>query len=190
MKQDVKSRAFKNQQELERWLKANHASETELWVRMYKKGSGIPSVDWKDCVEVVLCWGWIDGIRRSLDEVSFIQRLTPRRARSMWSKKNCAIVERLIADGRMQPSGLAHVESARRDGRWDAAYESPASMVVPEDFLAALKKNAAAKKFYATLNRQNQYAIYHRLHAARTAETRQKRIAAMVAQLAEGKRFH
>lgn len=182
--------AFKNPGELERWLKKHHETETELWVRMYKKASGIPSIDWQQCVEVVLCWGWIDGIRRSLDEVSFIQRFTPRRAKSIWSKKNCALVERLIAEGRMQPSGLAHVEAAKKDGRWDRAYESPASMEVPADFLAALKKNAAAKKFYATLNRQNLYAIYHRLHTARTEETRKRRIAAMVAQLAEGKRFH
>lgn len=183
-------RAFKTPAELEKWLAANHKTETELWVRMFKKGSGTPSVDWNDCVIAALSWGWIDGIRKSHDEVSFIQRFTPRRAKSSWSKKNRDHAERLISEGRMQPSGLAHVEAARKDGRWDNAYAGSADMVIPEDFLAALKKSAAAKKFYDTLNRQNLFVIYHRLHSAKREDTRKKRIADMVARLARGEAFH
>jgi uncharacterized protein YdeI (YjbR/CyaY-like superfamily) len=186
----VKPLAFKTPRDLELWLKENHATETELWVRVYKKGSGTPSVDWNDMVVAGLCWGWIDGQRKALDEVSFVQRMTPRRARSSWSKRNCAHAERLIAEGRMQPAGLTHVEAARRDGRWESAYAGSSEMVIPDDFLAALKKSAAAKTMFATLNRQNLFAIYHRLHTAKRPETRTKRIAAMVAQLASGKPFH
>lgn len=185
-----RGRAFKTPEDFHAWLSSNHATATELWVRLYKKGSGTPSVDWRDCVEVVLAWGWIDGQRRALDEVSFLQRFTPRRARSSWSKKNRELAERLIAEGRMQPSGLAQVEAARRDGRWENTYVGSAALVVPEDFLKALEKNAAAKKFYATLNRQNLFAIYLRLHLAKKPETRARRIEAMIAQLAEGKPFH
>ena len=186
----VAHRAFATRRDLEKWLKANHQKETELWVRMYKKGSAVPSVTWEDCVQACLSWGWIDGLRRSLDDVSFVQRLTPRRPKSVWSKKNCEHAERLIAAGQMQPAGLAHVEAARADGRWEQAYAGSSEMVIPEDFLAALETNPQAKAFYATLNRQNQFAIYHRLQTAKRPETRAKRIADFVAQLAAGKRFH
>lgn len=186
----MSGRAFKNREAMEKWLASNHDTATELWVRMYKKASGTPSVDWNDCVMAALAWGWIDGQRKALDEVSFLQRFTPRRARSSWSKRNRALCEQLIAEGRMQPSGLAQVAAARRDGRWENTYVGSAELVVPEDFLKALGKNAAAKKFYATLNRQNLFAIYFRLHSAKKAETRARRIVAMVAQLAEGQRFY
>ncbi len=179
-------RSFKTSAEFEKWLSANHQTQTELWVRMFKKGSGTPSVDWNDCVVAALSWGWIDGVRKSLDEVSFIQRFTPRRAKSSWSKKNREHAERLMTEGRMQPAGLAHVEAARKDGRWDNAYAGSADMVIPEDFLAALKKSAAAKKFYETLKRQQLFIIYHRLHSARTEATRSKRITELVARLARG----
>lgn len=188
--QSPEALAFETPHHLERWLKANHATERELWVRIYKKESGTPSVTWNDCVVLAIAWGWIDSQRRALDEVSFLQRLTPRRARSNWSKKNCEHAERLIAEGRMQPSGLAHVEAARQDGRWEKAYAGSAEMVIPEDFLNELRKNPAAKKFYATLDRRNLFVIYHRLHTAKRPETRTKRIAAMLAELARGKAFH
>jgi uncharacterized protein YdeI (YjbR/CyaY-like superfamily) len=183
-------RAFETQRDLERWLKANHAAERELWVRIYKKDSGTPTVTWNDCVVASLAWGWIDGQKKSLDEVSFLQRLTPRRARSSWSRRNREHAERLIAEGRMQPSGLAHVEAARKDGRWEKAYAGSAAMVIPDDFLKELRKNPAAKKLYATLDRRNLFVIYHRLQTAKRPETRTKRIAAMLAQLASGKAFH
>lgn len=175
---------------LDAWLREHHASKQELWIRMFKKGTGTPSVDWNDCVRACLAWGWIDGQRKSLDAESFIQRFTPRRPRSTWSKRNCDIVDALIAEGRMQPSGLAHVEAARADGRWDAAYVGVSEMVIPEDFVAAVKKNRAAKAHYETLNRTNLFTIYHRLQTAKRPETRQRRIEAMVEWLASGKKFH
>jgi len=141
-------------------------------------------------VVAAIAWGWIDGQRKSLDEVSFLQRLTPRRPKSNWSKKNSEHAERLIAEGKMQPVGLAHVEAARLDGRWEQAYAGSADMVIPEDFLAELQKNPAANGFFAGLNRQNLYAIYHRLHTAKRVETRNKRITAIIEQLTLGKVFH
>lgn len=182
--------AFETAAQLEHWLQANHATENELWVRVFKKQSGTPSVTWDDCVLAALAWGWIDGQRRSLDEVSFLQRLTPRRARSGWSKRNCEHAERLIAAGKMQPSGLAQVDAARRDGRWESAYAGSSEMVIPADFLDALKENPAAQAFYETLDRRNLFVIYHRLHTAKRPETRAKRIAAMLAQLARAEAFH
>ena len=182
--------AFTTSAHLEKWLKTNHAIKHELWVHIYKKDSGTPSVDWNDCVVAAIAWGWIDGIKKSLDEVSFLQRLTPRRTRSNWSKKNCAHAERLIAEGRMQPAGLAHVEAARADGRWAQAYAGSADMVIPADFLEAVRANAAAQQFFSKLNRRNLFSIYHRLTTAKREATRTKRIADIVAQLARGQAFH
>lgn len=185
-----KGQSFETPDQLEKWLETHHKTEPELWVRIFKKDSGTPTVTWDDCVVAALAWGWIDGQRKSLDDVSFLQRLTPRRPKSNWSKKNCEHVERLIAEGRMQPAGLAHVEAARLDGRWDQAYAGSSDMVLPEDFLAELESNPAAKQFFETLNRQNRYAIYYRLHTAKRVETRQKRMVDILAQLARGEAFH
>ncbi len=182
--------SFETLEQLEKWLEANHQTETELWVRMFKKETGRPTVTWEDCVIAGITWGWIDGQRRAFDDVSFIQRLSPRRAKSTWSKRNCDHAERLIAEGRMQPSGLAHVEAARQDGRWEAAYAGSSDMVIPEDFLEELENNPAAKQFFETLNRQNLFVIYYRLQTAKRPETRQKRMADMLSQLADGKAFH
>jgi uncharacterized protein YdeI (YjbR/CyaY-like superfamily) len=182
--------SFSIPRELEKWLKQNHKTQTELWVRIFKKGSGTATVTWDDCVVACIAWGWIDSQRRPLDETSFLQRLTPRRAKSNWSKRNCAHAERLIAEGRMQPPGLAHVEAARQDGRWEKAYSGSAAMVIPDDFLKALRKVPVAKRFYETLDRRNLFAIYHRLVSAKRPETREKRIVAIVSQLATGKAFH
>lgn len=181
---------FETSSQLEDWLQLNHASHTELWVRIFKKASGTATVTWGDCVVAALAWGWIDGQKKSLDDVSFLQRLTPRRAKSNWSKVNTAHAERLIAAGRLQPAGLVHVEAARQDGRWEAAYAGSAEMVIPDDFLITLRQNPAALAFYQTLNRANLFSIYHRLQTAKRAETRQKRITRIVAQLASGKAFH
>lgn len=175
--------SFSNFEELNRWLELNHESEKELWVKMYKKKSGIDSVNWDDCVLASLTWGWIDGIRKSLDDISFIQRLTPRRAKSNWSKKNCEHVEKLIADGKMQPSGLAHVEAAKKDGRWDQAYAGPATMVIPEEFLLKLEENKKAKEFYGTLKKGNLYTIYHKITTAKRPETKKKRIEEIIGRL-------
>jgi len=172
---------FPTPRHLSDWLEANHATARELWVRIYKKQSGTPSVTWEDCVVASLAWGWIDGQKSSLDDVSFLQRLTPRRARSNWSQKNCEHATRLIAEGVMQPAGLAHVEAAKQDGRWESAYASSSGMVMPEDFLAAL--DGETKAFYDTLNRANLFSIYHRIHTAKRPETREKRIAEILRKL-------
>ena len=178
---------FESPEQLHAWLQANHASETELWERIFKKATGQPSVTWDDCVVAAIAWGWIDGLRKSWDDTSFLQRLTPRRARSNWSQKNVQHAERLIAQGRMQAAGLAHVEAARSDGRWTTAYAGSATMVMPEDFLAALQQDPAAQAFYVTLKRQSLFTIYHRLHSAKRSDTRQKRMAELLAKLAWGK---
>ena len=177
---------FETPEQLHAWLQANHSSEIGLWVRIFKKATGQPSVTWDDCVVAAIAWGWIDGIRKSLDDTSFLQRLTPRRARSNWSQKNVQHAERLIAQGRMQSAGLVHVEAARSDGRWAAAYAGSATMEMPEDFLAALQQNPVAHAFYATLKRQSLFTIYHRLHSAKRAGTREKRMMALLAKLGRG----
>jgi uncharacterized protein YdeI (YjbR/CyaY-like superfamily) len=186
----TEARPFETPDQLEQWLEANHETQRELWVRMFKKDSGTPSVNWNDCVIAAITWGWIDGQRKSLDEISFLQRLTPRRAKSNWSKKNCEHAERLILEGRMKPPGLAHVHAARQDGRWEQAYSGSADMVIPEVFLEELHKNPEAERFFATLDRRNLYAIYHRIQTAKRPETRARRIAQVVAQLARGEAFH
>ncbi|MFN0105913.1 MAG: YdeI/OmpD-associated family protein [Bryobacteraceae bacterium] len=182
--------SFETPHQLEKWLKLNHEKKQELWVRIFNKKSGTRTVTWDDCVVAAIAWGWIDGQRRSFDEVSFLQRLTPRRARSNWSKRNTEHADRLIAEGRMQPFGLAQVEAARQDGRWEKAYSGSAEMVMPEDFLKELRKVPAAKRFFETLDRRNLYAIYHRLQTAKRPETRKKRVMDIVAYLARGKAFH
>jgi len=183
---DKSHQTFESPAQLYAWLQTNHASATELWVRIYKKGTGLPSVTWDDCVVAALTWGWIDGVRNALDDTAFLQRLTPRRARSSWSQKNVQHAERLIAQGHMQAPGLAQVEAARSDGRWASAYAGSATMVMPEDFLAALQQDPAAHAFYATLKRQHLFAIYHRLHSGKRLETRQKRMAEILAKLGRG----
>ncbi len=172
------------------WLAENHAAETEVWLHLFKKASGTPSVTWEQAVVEALCWGWIDGQAKSLDADSWLQRFTPRRPRSNWSQRNRDHAERLIAEGRMQPPGLAHVTAAKADGRWDTAYAGPASAEIPADFLEALAQSAQATATYETLNAQNRYAIYHRLITAKRPETRIKRIADFIAMLARGERFH
>lgn len=182
--------AFETRDDLEAWLAMNHDRATELWVRIFKKGSGRASVDWNDCVIAGLCWGWIDGLKRPLDGESFLQRMTPRKPRSGWSRRNRDHAERLIAEGRMHPSGLVHVAAARADGRWESAYEGSATMTMPEDFLAALDAVPEARAFFATLDRANLFAIYHRLQTAKTAATRDKRIRELVARLANSRPLH
>jgi uncharacterized protein YdeI (YjbR/CyaY-like superfamily) len=179
---------FETAEQLHAWLRVHHASESELWVRICKKATGQPSVTWDNCVVAAIAWGWIDGLRKALDDTSFLQRLTPRRARSNWSQKNVQHAERLIAQGRMQAAGLAQVEAARSDGRWASAYAGSASMVMPEDFLAALQQDPAAQAFYATLKRQSLFTIYYRLNSAKRPETRQKRMAELLAKLGQRER--
>ena len=178
--------AFATADDLSRWLRAHGATETELWVHIHKSASGLPSVTWEDCVIAALSVGWIDGIKKSLGKDAYVQRLTPRRRGSGWSKRNRDHAERLIAAGRMTPAGLAQVDQAKADGRWDAAYAGPSEMVIPADFIAALDKHPAARATYATLNKHNLYAIYYRLHSARTPETRARRMTGLIATLDAG----
>lgn len=181
--------AFRTREQLSQWLERNHAKHTELWVRVFKKQSGTPSVDWEDCVIAALAWGWIDGQRRAFDEESFVQRLTPRRPNSKWSKRNCEIAERLIAEGAMQAAGFAQIEAARQDGRWENAYSGSATMEMPAEFLAAVAESAAAKRRFDALDRRSLYVIYLRLHHVKQARARQRAIAEVIEQLANGATF-
>jgi len=156
-------KAFKTSKLLSRWLKANHAKKDELWIKIFKKGSGVQSVTWNDVVIETLCWGWIDGIKKSLDDEAYLQRITPRKSKSNWSKRNTENVERLIIEGRMEEPGLAQVRAAKADGRWENAYAPASEMKVPADFLTALEKKPQAKKFYDTLTKSSRYAIAYGL---------------------------
>jgi len=184
MPEPVKTRihAFEDSAAFWQWLELNHATEPELWLKIYKKASGQKTINWEEAVIEALCWGWIDGIKKKFDEQAYLQRFTPRRKGSNWSKRNREHVDRLIAEGRMQETGLVHVRAAQADGRWEAAYAA-SEMVVPEDFLAALEQRPTAKAFFETLNRQNLYAIAYRLQTAKKPETRQKRFESFLGML-------
>ena len=174
----------------ERWLAKEHRRATVVWIKHAKKGTGTQSITWSEAVDVALCYGWIDGQSKSLDDRHFIQRYTPRRATSVWSKLNRDRAARLIAGGRMQPAGLAEIERAKADGRWDAAYDSPRTAAVPDDLARALAKRPAAKAAFATLDATNRYAILHRLMIAKQPATRARRLATFVDMLEAGKTLH
>ena len=179
---------FADQAALEEWLEEHHETAPGLYVKLAKKGTGIPSVNWEEMVEVLLCFGWIDGRANRLDDRFYLQRVTPRRPRSVWSLKNVATVERLIAEGRMRPAGLAAVEAAKADGRWERAYAGSATITVPDDLAEALAAEPAAQREFDALDGQNRYAVLWRVHTAATPETRARRIAAVVQMLGEGRR--
>lgn len=181
---------FATSADFDRWLAKHHAKAVVVWIRYAKKGSGEPSITWTEAVDVALCHGWIDGQAKSLDERYYLQRFTPRRATSIWSKINRERVARLIADGRMRPSGLAEVDRAKADGRWAAAYDSPKTAVVPDDLARALGRSPKAKAAFAKLDATNRYAILHRLQNAKQAETRVRRIEAFVTMLEASKTIH
>ena len=166
--------SFVSPKDLSRWLKENHNIESELWVKIFKKKSGVESVTWDDIVIEILCCGWIDGIKKSIDDKAYLQRITPRKARSNWSKRNREHVERLIKDDRMMESGLLHVRAAKADGRWENAYVA-SEIKVPADFLAALESKPKAKLFFETLTKSNYYVIAYGLTSAKKPETRQRR---------------
>ena len=178
----AKIESFKSPDDLSSWLQANHATESELWVKIYKKGSGIQGVNWNDVVVEILCWGWIDGVKKSLDDQAYLQRITPRKKGSNWSKRNTEHVERLIAQGRMKEPGLAHVRAAKADGRWENA-RAASEIKVPEDFLIALEKRPKSKQFYETLTKSNRFVIAYGLESARKPETRQRRFKKFMAML-------
>ena len=168
--------------DLNQWLKVHYATESELWVKIYKKNTGIESVTWNDVVIEALCWGWIDGIKKSIDDQAYLQRITPRKSRSNWSKRNTEHVERLINEGRMMEAGLLHVRAAKADGRWGNAYVV-SEMEVPSDFLAALESKPKVKQFYETLNKSRRSAIAYGLTSAKKPETRQRRFAKFINML-------
>ena len=181
---------FATSGDFERWLAEHHAEATVVWIKYARKGSGEPSITWTEAVDVALCHGWIDGQAKSLDERHYLQRFTPRRATSIWSKINRDRVSRLIEAGRMQPAGLAEVARAKADGRWAAAYDSPKTAVVPDDLSRALAKRPKAKAAFAKLDAANRYAILHRLHNAKRVETRVRRIETFVTMLEASKTVH
>lgn len=189
MPDDLPIKHFKDQKAWEKWLAAN-ADGKGIWLRIAKKDSGIASVNYAEALEVALCHGWIDGQKRGYDEQFFLQRFTPRRPRSLWSRINIAHVERLIAAGRMQANGLREIEAARADGRWDAAYQSFSGVEVPVELAEALKKNRKAKAFFDQLDKTNRYSFCWRVHTARKVETRVARARKFVEMLARGEKIH
>jgi uncharacterized protein YdeI (YjbR/CyaY-like superfamily) len=182
--------AFASAGAWEAWLEENHATSDGLWLKLARKGSGIESVSFAEALDVALCYGWIDSQANGFDDHYWLQRFTPRRPRSKWSKRNRDKATRLIAESRMKPAGLREVERARADGRWEAAYDAQSTATVPEDFRRELEKDEEAREFFATLNSQNRYAILHRIQDARRPETRARRIEKYVAMLREGKKLH
>jgi uncharacterized protein YdeI (YjbR/CyaY-like superfamily) len=181
---------FAKPADFERWLRKHHAKASCVWVKFAKKRSGIASVNWDQAVDVALCYGWIDGQSKSLDETYILQRFTPRGKRSKWSKLNRERVARLTKEGRMQPPGIDEVDRAKADGRWDAAYDSPANAKVPDDLAKALAKSAKARRFFESLNSQNRYAILYRLQDAKKPETRARRLAQFVEMLTKGEKLY
>jgi uncharacterized protein YdeI (YjbR/CyaY-like superfamily) len=186
--EDIK--AFKTQKEFEKWLDKNYDKVPAIWLQIYKKDSGKKTITYAEALDVCLCYGWIDSQKRSYDAQSYLQRFGVRRSKGLWSKVNREHIARLIKENRMKPAGLAQVEAAKKDGRWDAAYDSPKNMVVPEDFLAELKKHKKAFDFFKTLNKTNTFAIAFRLQTAKKPETRARRMATILEMLKEGKSFH
>jgi len=184
------AREFSTRAAWGKWLAAHHDDVDGVWLKFAKKGTGVTTVTYDEALEVALCYGWIDTQVRRLDETYYLQRFTPRRARSKWSKRNTELATRLIESGAMRPPGLAEVERAKADGRWQAAYAGPAAATVPEDLERALAANKRARELFATLSSRNRYAILYRIEDARRPETRARRIAQIVEMLARGETFH
>jgi len=184
-----KIRSFRTEKSFDAWLAANHARETELWLRIYKKDSGVATVKHAQALDVALCWGWIDGIRKAFDERSFLQRFTPRKPKSMWSQINRDNVARLTAAGRVRPAGRRQVDAAKADGRWDAAYapiRSATEATIPDDLRAAIEASPRARKTFRTLGRPNLFALAFRTNNMKTPAGRARKIAALVSMLARG----
>jgi uncharacterized protein YdeI (YjbR/CyaY-like superfamily) len=184
--QELPAIAFATPADFEAWLEADGADVGGVWLKLAKKGSGVTTVTYDEALDVALCHGWIDGLVKRLDDVYYLQRFTPRRARSKWSKRNRDLVAHLTDEGRMRPGGQAEVDRAKADGRWEAAYDSPSNIQVPEDLQAALDANPAAKEAFAGLSSQNRYAVLYRTLDAKRPETRARRIATFVEMLARG----
>ena len=190
MPDDLPIILFASAAELEAWLEAEHAESEGIWLKIAKKGSGVGSVSYAEAVELGLCFGWIDGQGKRFDDRHYLQRFTPRRPRSKWSRLNRDRVEALVAAGRMRPSGLAAMEAARADGRWDAAYEPPSTAEVPPDLERELARDRSAREAFEALDGANRYAIIYRLNEAKRPETRERRLQKFVEMLRRGERIH
>jgi len=182
--------SFVTQTEFEKWLEQNNSIPEGIWIRFYKKESGIDTLVYKEALDVALCYGWIDGQVKKYDNLSYIQKFTPRRAKSMWSKRNKEHVMRLLKENRMKPSGLTEVENAKTDGRWERAYDSPGNMTIPEDFILKLSTNKKAFEFFESINKTNKYTIGWRLQTAPSQEIREKRMNEIILMMEKGEKFH
>lgn len=187
---DLPIMMFDSETAWEQWLEENHAQSDGLWLKIAKKGADTTSVSYPDALTVALCFGWIDGQKNKFDEAHWLQKFTPRRPKSKWSQINCDKATALIAQGRMREAGLAEIEKAKQDGRWEDAYPSPSKATIPEDLQQALDKNPQAQAFFNTLNSQNRYAILYRLHTTKKPDARQKRIAEFIAMLDAGQKIY
>ncbi len=181
---------FRAQRDLHAWFERNHATTEELLIGFHKKDSGMPSISYREALDEALCFGWIDGVRGSVDAIRYSIRFTPRKPKSIWSVINVKRAGELTKLNLMQPAGLKQIELAKRDGRWASAYEGQRKITVPDDLQAALDRNAKAKAFFATLDSKNRYAVLFRLHNAKKAETRARRLEQFVAMLARKEKLH
>ena len=182
--------SFNSPQEWNSWLEQNHGNSNGVWLRIFKKDTGIPTTTHAQALQEALCFGWIDGQAKKYDEHSYLQKFTPRRTKSIWSKRNVEYVAQLEKEGRMKPAVREQIEAAKADGRWDRAYDSPVNMTMPEDFLTELAKNEKALAFFKTLNKTNTFAIGWRLQTAKKPETREKRMKMILEMLAREEKFH
>ena len=187
---EISTLPFPKQKDWADWLRNNHAKSSGVWLKLAKKNSGSQSVSYAEALEIALCYGWIDGQKKSYDESFWLQKFTPRGTKSIWSKINKAKAGELIKSGRMKPAGINAVERAKQDGRWDAAYDSPSVSTVPPDFQARLNNSAKAKAFFATLNSANRYAILFRIQTAKKAETRARKIEQFIEMLERKEKLH
>lgn len=181
---------FTNTDDLHTWFAKNYTREEGVWLRYYKKATGKPTITHDQAIDEALCWGWIDGLGNKYDEESWVVRFTPRRAKSVWSQVNVGKVERLIAEGRMNPSGLKHVEAAKADGRWGAAYAGPATMTLPDEFVVLLKTDPATWEFYQSLSKANKYAYAHRIAVVVGEEKKRIKMRQLFEMLKAKKTFH
>lgn len=180
---------FKSQKTFETWLQKNHASSNGIWLKIFKKDSGIKTISYSEALDVALCYGWIDSQKQTFNEQAWLQKFSPRKTKSIWSKVNVGHVERLINEGKMKPAGLKAVEEAKADSRWEKAYDSPSKMTVPDDFLIELSKNKKAETFFKSLNKTNLFSIGFRIHTAKKIETREKRIKEIIEKLVKGEKL-
>ena len=187
---DIQILHFVSPERWEAWLAIHHTTDKAIWMKFAKKNGGATSISYDQALHGALCYGWIDGQVQKFDEQFWLTKFTPRRSQSIWSKRNRILVQSLMAEGKMQPEGLAQVEAAKKDGRWDRAYDTSSNMVIPQDFLKALSKDKKAEAFFQTLNKANIYTIGWRLQTAKKPETREKRMQFILAMLSKGEKLH